>query len=107
MQAVKWQLRNHRGFVPAFLSSIRYAPITGQEDNWRRLRDATSNKILLIAGTEDPIVLAKEVREDAEKLLGKGRVVFHEVDAAHDFPVTDSVEVVDAILEFWESESGL
>jgi pimeloyl-ACP methyl ester carboxylesterase len=107
MQAVQWQLRNHRGFVPAFLSSIRFAPITGQEASWRRLRDAGTAKILLVAGREDPIVLAREIREDAEALLGEGRVVYREVDAAHDFPITDSAEVVGAILEFWERESGL
>ena len=107
MQAVQWQLRNHRGFVPAFLSSIRNAPLTGQEDNWRRLRDAGSDKILLIAGTDDPIVLAKEVKQDAEALIGGERISFHEIDAAHDFPVTDSAEVVDTILKFWESESQL
>lgn len=103
-EAVQWQLRNHSGFVPAFLSCIRYAPITGQQENWRRLRAGRTDEVLLVVGTEDPIVLPDEVREDAEKLLGKERVRYVEVDAAHDFVVTDVREVVDIVVGFLEGE---
>ncbi|OBT41801.1 hypothetical protein VE00_08296 [Pseudogymnoascus sp. WSF 3629] len=98
-QAVQWQLRHHPGFVPAFLSCIRYAPITGQQEIWERLRKGRTDEVLLVVGTEDPIVLPGEVREDAEKLLGEGRVRYVEVGAAHDFVVTDVGEVVGVVDE--------
>ena len=101
-QAVQWQLRNHDGFVLSFLSSIRYAPITEQQAHWERLRKVTGDKILLLAGRDDPIVFPNEVREDAEALLGKERIVYREIDSTHDFPVTESKDVVKAIVEFWE-----
>ncbi|KFY64173.1 hypothetical protein V496_03431, partial [Pseudogymnoascus sp. VKM F-4515 (FW-2607)] len=103
-QAVQWQLRNHTGFVPAFLSCIRYAPITGQQALWERLRKGRTDEVLLVAGREDPIVLPEEVREDAEALLGVGRVRYVEVDAAHDFVVTDIREVVGVVDEFLGGE---
>ncbi|OBT49941.1 hypothetical protein VE04_09886 [Pseudogymnoascus sp. 24MN13] len=105
-EAVQWQLRHHPGFVPAFLSCIRYAPITGQQEIWERLRRGRTDEVLLVVGTEDPIVLPNEVREDAEKLLGEGRVRYVEVGAAHDFVVTDVGEVVGAVVEFLEGEEG-
>lgn len=102
IQAVQWQLRNHDGFVHAFLSSIRFAPITAQQENWRRLRAVRDDKILLIAGTDDPIILPPELKEDAEALLGTDRVAFVELNATHDFPVTESKDVVREIFEFWK-----
>jgi len=103
VQAVQWQLRNHDGFVHSFLSSIRFAPITAQQENWRRLKAARDDEVLLITGTRDPIIFPSEVREDAEELLGKDRVVFVELDSTHDFPITDSRDVVSAIFMFWKS----
>ncbi|OBT92133.1 hypothetical protein VE01_10089 [Pseudogymnoascus verrucosus] len=105
-EAVQWQLRHHPGFVPAFLSCIRYAPITGQQEIWERLRRGRTDEVLLVVGTEDPIVLPDEVREDAEKLLGEGRVRYVEVGAAHDFVITDVGEVVEAVVEFLEGGKG-
>lgn len=101
-QAVQWQLRNHDGFVLAFLSSVRHAPITEQQAHWERLQRVRSDKVLLVAGTKDPIIFPSEIREDAEKLLGMERIEFREIDSTHDFPVTESREVVREILEFWK-----
>lgn len=105
-QAVQWQLRNHDGFVLAFLSSIRHAPIMEQQAQWERLKRVRSDKVLLMAGTRDPIIFPNEIRVDAEKLLGRERVVYREIDSTHDFPVTESREVVRNILQFWEAENS-
>ncbi len=103
-QAVQWQLRNHDGFVLAFLSSIRHAPITEQQEHWRRLKRVRSDKVLVIAGTLDPIVFPDELREDAEALLGKERIAYSEIDSTHDFPVTESRDVIKEIMNFWEEK---
>jgi hypothetical protein len=34
---MRWQLRHHEGFIPAFISSIRYAPIYEQTNDWCEL----------------------------------------------------------------------
>lgn len=101
-QAVQWQLRSHNGFVLAFLSSVRFAPITEQQANWQRLKRVRDDKVLLIAGTSDPIIFPEEIRPDAEELLGKERIVYREINSTHDFPVTESREVVANILDFWK-----
>jgi hypothetical protein len=98
--AVVWQLNNHTGFVHSFMSSVRFAPITGQQRHWSKLSQR-QNKLLIVAGTRDPIIIADEIREDAEQLLGKEKVVFRKVEAAHDFPIVESEEVVRLVCEFW------
>jgi predicted esterase len=98
---VQWQLRNHGGFVRSFLSSVRFAPITGQEEAWTRLGKLRNDKVLIIAGTQDPIVIVPEIREDAERLLGKEKVRYKELDSTHDFPINDSKEVVAEIWASW------
>ncbi|KAL2148213.1 hypothetical protein VTH82DRAFT_4981 [Thermothelomyces myriococcoides] len=34
---MEWQLRHHEGFIPAFVSSIRHAPIYDQKEDWAAL----------------------------------------------------------------------
>lgn len=36
---VDWQIQNHQGFVPAFISTIRHAPIHNQQERWSIIRD--------------------------------------------------------------------
>lgn len=82
------------------MSSVRFAPITDQQDKWAKLV-RLSGKMLLVAATRDPIIIADEVREDVERLVGKEKVEFRVVEAAHDFPITDPAEVVEYLCEFW------
>lgn len=90
---VDWQIRCHAGFVPAFISSIRFAPIHAQHHRWRIVgeylaraaagadvatRDTTSNskrgtvlnEVHLVLGEKDPIILAEEVEHDVKEILG-------------------------------------
>lgn len=99
-QAVAWQLDHHPGFIHSFMSSVRFAPITGQHDKWAQLAQRP-DRILLVAASRDPIILAGEVRADAERLMGSAKVEFRVVEAAHDFPITDSAEVAGFVCEFW------
>lgn len=124
-KSVQWQIDHHKGFIPSFISSIRYAPITLQHERWSligaRLSAQKANsadkqaqdlglarsKVLVILGKTDPIVIAKETMEDASAAFGNANVEFVLLPAGHEVPVTRSEEVVDAVWKFWgEDEVG-
>lgn len=116
--AVQYQVEHHDGFVPAFMSSMRSGLPLGQEELWRKVgrhfaeRSKTAGgrngmearkaeKVLIVSGVKDPIIIANELKEDAEELLG-GLVEFRGVDGAdHGLPVNMSGKVVESIEEFW------
>jgi pimeloyl-ACP methyl ester carboxylesterase len=84
-KVVDWQIQHHAGFVPAFISSIRYAPIHGQQHRWRLIGEymkesavsggsgegAGLKEVHLILGETDPIIVADEIVEDAKEVLGQ------------------------------------
>ncbi|KAI9757723.1 MAG: hypothetical protein M4579_003348 [Chaenotheca gracillima] len=112
---VDWQIEHHQGFLGSFMSSIRFAPVTGQEDDWRRIGARLSaqkgegnelgldqGKVLLVLGEKDLAIPKDEVRPDAvEALGGEENVVVKVVDAGHELPITRSDELVGCIVEFW------
>ena len=61
------------------MSSIRFGPITGQQAKWSRLAQR-EDKILLIVGRRDPIIITSEIKEDAESLIGAQRLVYKELN---------------------------
>lgn len=116
--AVNWQLAHHQGFVvPAFVSSMRCAPIYGQQERWRVVgekvraeRVAAVEKgererkgVLLLLGKDDPIVLVDEVGRDAvDALGGEDNVRTVVLEAGHEVPMSKPKDVVRAMVEFWE-----
>ena len=52
---VTWQLGLHQGFIRSFVSSIRYASISGNRETWKMLA-ALEVPVLIIAGDTDPIM---------------------------------------------------
>ncbi|KAI9795450.1 MAG: hypothetical protein M1835_005784 [Candelina submexicana] len=118
--AVVWQLDHHYGFPSAFMSSIRYAPISSQQEDWRRLgqhlsvqnaatekpvqrRGFQNRKVLIILGRSDPIIVEKEFQADSTDALGGAdNIEFRTVAAGHEFPITKSSEVVEHIASFWK-----
>lgn len=110
VKAVAHQVDTHPGFVPAFISSIRYGPVRDQHERWRivgrRLsqlnkENGTSKKVLLVLGEHDPIIVKSELEEDATEAL-LGNVEFFICDAGHEAPVTKGDEIATAILDFWK-----
>lgn len=99
--ALAWQLDAHQGFVPAFLSSLRFAPITGQAAVWQRLARRRADKILVAGGRFDPVIFAPELEADAKRLLGPDRVEWRLFDSAHDFPTTHADDLVGVLCDFW------
>ncbi|KAF2132133.1 alpha/beta-hydrolase [Dothidotthia symphoricarpi CBS 119687] len=77
---VDWQIQHHAGFVPAFISSIRYAPVHGEQGRWNVVRENIENgvgglkKVWVVLGESDPIIVAEEIVEDATSALGEENV---------------------------------
>jgi pimeloyl-ACP methyl ester carboxylesterase len=97
---VEWQLRNHDGFVKSFISSMRYGSIEGKQQMWKRL-GMRDDKVMIIAGSEDTVIDAVELREDALNAIGEDNVAWRVVDCGHEFPVKKANEVLDLVSQFW------
>lgn len=99
------------------MSSIRYGPISEQDDDWRRIghrlaaQNATTDeavddaglqggKVLIVCGGQDAIIVQDELMVDATRVL-MGNVEFRSVDAGHEFPITRAGDVVRYITDFW------
>ena len=110
-------MKFHQGFIKAFMSSIRYGPITSQHHDWTQIghrltaQNATTNKdvedvglqngkVLIICGEQDSIIVKDELVEDATGVL-QGNVQFKLVGAGHEFPITRTEDVVRYIVDFW------
>ncbi|KAH8908207.1 alpha/beta-hydrolase [Coniochaeta sp. PMI_546] len=116
---MEWQIREHRGFVKAFMSSIRYAPIYDRREDWAALGEQLAlrrrdpevaglrgGKVLLVLGTTDSVIVKEELVEDATAVLGPEAVEVVEIDAGHELAFTHSDEVADAAVRFWKGEDG-
>ncbi|KAL2046979.1 hypothetical protein N7G274_000997 [Stereocaulon virgatum] len=115
---VQWQFDNHQGFVHSFVNTIKHRSLMHQSSEWRNICNIIkgessgmpgaalpskiyNSKILVILGDADGIVVAKEVSEDLEQMLGPEHVEFRTVPGGHGFPVPSHAEVIKHILEFW------
>lgn len=101
--------------MPAFVSSIRHAPVYAQHVRWRvvgeRLAqeraaaeakgEVARKKVLLVLGQADPIVIADEVRVDAEGVLGgEANLETVVLEAGHEVPMSRAREVAEAMVGF-------
>lgn len=108
---VDWQIERHEGFVPAFISSIRYAPVHGEHERWRLIGRNISGgvgglrKVHIVLGETDPIIVKDEVVEDATGCLGEENVDFEIIiGAGHEVAIEradDIMRVVGRALEKW------
>lgn len=118
--AVNWQVSRHVGFVHSFMSSMRFGPILKrrQVGAWERLGGflavakqqesgggggdggvtLTGDKVFVVCGNNDPIIVRDELVEDASAAL-RGNVQFKFLDAGHEFPSTKYDEVAQFIWE--------
>jgi pimeloyl-ACP methyl ester carboxylesterase len=118
---VAWQIDRHDGFITAFLSTIRNAPIYAPQTDWEALslilaerrklggdndnesmpRGMTQGKVLLILGSDDPVVVADETIEDAQEVLGEDGVESVVLGGGHELPITMAADVASALETFW------
>ncbi|KAI0160255.1 alpha/beta-hydrolase [Xylariaceae sp. FL1272] len=115
---VAWQVDNHQGFVDAFMSTIRQAPIYAPQEDWTKLatilEDRRSNssgthnlhglqsgRILMVLGEDDGVIVRDETVQDAVAVLGSNGVEFAVLAGGHELPITNSegvAEVIDTFL---------
>jgi pimeloyl-ACP methyl ester carboxylesterase len=105
---VQWQLFEHEGFVRSFVSSIMFGTIAGTEEvkgKWRMLgaqRKERGEKVVVIAGAKDNVIVEKELGEDVLECVGKENVEWRVIEGAgHEFPITRAEEVVGVVSEVW------
>jgi pimeloyl-ACP methyl ester carboxylesterase len=102
MRYVHWQLSHHEGFVTAFMSSIRDAPLVGQEEAWRKLARRERGTTAVILGHGDEIIDPDEYAVDALPLVGgRERVHWSMVPGGHDFPMTYARETLREMYAAW------
>lgn len=119
--AVAWQVEHHQGFIPVFVSSIKYAPIREEHSRWRKVGERLAlqrmnpqssevaveglhhGKVLMILGTSDNVIVADQTSEDAKSVLGEG-VEIKTLVGGHDLPIVESGAVAGTIVDFWKTE---
>ncbi|KUJ22571.1 alpha/beta-hydrolase [Mollisia scopiformis] len=97
---VQWQINNHEGFIKSFMSSVRHASIEEKHETWTKL-STRKDKVLIIVGSTDPVIIAKELHEDAGSTIGYDNLEWREIDSGHEFPVSKGDETVAVISEVW------
>ncbi|KAK4235872.1 serine hydrolase-like protein [Achaetomium macrosporum] len=121
-----WQLRCHEGFIPAFVSSIRYAPIYDQKEHWYALGQLLAErrerlgwedtadelpglrggKILLVLGASDPVIVKEELIHDVTAVLGEDGLEAVLLDAGHELVMSKGAEVAAVMTSFWKRLQG-
>jgi pimeloyl-ACP methyl ester carboxylesterase len=109
LKYVNWQVRNHEGFVPAFMSTLRYAPMINQHETWRKISRRESKTTCFIFGVGDEIVNDEDYREDVLPLVGGDKNVFwpDPVPGGHDFPMSHPDQTLERIWRFWGWDEGV
>jgi pimeloyl-ACP methyl ester carboxylesterase len=119
-EVMGWQVREHRGFVGAFVSTIRYAPIYDQREIWgelgrelerRRKEEGVpglkEGRVMLVLGEADGVIVKEELVEDATKVLGEDGIEVVQVEGGHEVPFTKGREIGDILMRFWTGEEVL
>ncbi|KJZ79035.1 hypothetical protein HIM_01808 [Hirsutella minnesotensis 3608] len=99
---VSWMIDNHAGFIPAFLSCIRSAPLTDQHDSWRRIaRRPAGSTAVLLAEFDDLIDAQLYTRHGLALAGGSGHVVWRVLPGNHDFVMTHSDHIIRELDKLW------
>lgn len=118
--AVAWQVNAHQGFIPAFVSSVKYAPIHDGHERWRAIgercearkrnvsgewgedvRGLREGKVLVLLGLQDVVISPSETAEDATNALGKENIRVVKLQGGHDLPIVNGEGCVKTMVDFW------
>lgn len=117
---VQWQFDGNDGFVPAYVSTIRHAPVYAQHEAlWPLLAEAlavrrrgpaaegsrpsglSTGRVCLVVAEKDPIVVAAECVEDARAVLGVDAVDAHVVKGGHEIGISRGKQIANIAMESW------
>ncbi len=103
---VRWMVTHHIGFVPAFMSCIRHAPLTHQHDSWRMLAKRAPGTTAVLLAQRDEIIDADDYERDGLPLLGgKENVVWEVLPGGHDFVMTDVEPIMKQLDALWDMKA--
>jgi pimeloyl-ACP methyl ester carboxylesterase len=99
---VRWMVAHHSGFVSAFMSCVRYAPLTYQHEYWTGLAKRKPGTTAIYFAQADEIIDSDYYAKEALPLVGgKDHVDWRVLPGAHDFVMTHTSELMAALDEFW------
>ncbi|KAK5990312.1 hypothetical protein PT974_08579 [Cladobotryum mycophilum] len=102
LRYVSWMVVHHAGFVPAFMSSIRYAPLIDQHDSWRLLSRRDPGTTLVLLAEHDEIIDVDDYKRDGVPLTGgEDHTEWRVVPGTHDFVITHTDRVLRELDQWW------
>lgn len=100
---VRWMVAHHAGFVPAFMSCVRFAPLTEQHASWRELaRRRPGTTAVLLAEADEIIDVGTYAREGLPLAGGEANVVWRVLPGSHDFVMTHVEPIVAELDQLWD-----
>lgn len=114
---MNFQLLHHQGFIHAFMSSIRHAPIyqvAEQQKDWlalgrllaarraERLPGLRGGRILFLLGNTDSVIVKEELIHDATALLGEEAIEVISLDCGHEIVMTKGETLARLAIQFWK-----
>ncbi|KAK2045058.1 alpha/beta-hydrolase [Colletotrichum somersetense] len=101
-----WMVTHHEGFVPAFMSCVRWAPLTGQHETWRALGRRAKGTTAVLIGRADEIIDVEHYAKDGLPLLGgEDNVLWKELPGGHDFVMTKTDLIMRELDALWGLEA--
>ncbi|KAF7552701.1 hypothetical protein G7046_g7325 [Stylonectria norvegica] len=90
------------------MSSIRYAPLTGQHESWAKLAVRQPGTTMILMAERDEIIDLADHRRDALPLVGgEEHVRWRVLPGGHDFVMTHTGEIVKELDELWDLKTGI
>ncbi|KAF5008272.1 hypothetical protein FDECE_5436 [Fusarium decemcellulare] len=106
MEYVRWMVTHHHGFVPAFMSSIRFAPLTEQHEAWAKLAKRAPGTTAILLAQTDEIISVEDYRRDALPLVGgEHNVRWRVLPGSHDFVMTHVDGILREIDDMWGTKA--
>ncbi|KAK1988719.1 Alpha/Beta hydrolase protein [Colletotrichum cereale] len=103
---VPWMVAHHEGFVPAFMSCVRWAPLTGQHETWRALGRRAKGTTAVLIGRTDEVIDVEHYAKDGLPLLGgQDNVLWKVLPGGHDFVMTKAEFIMRELDALWGLEA--
>ncbi|RDW95298.1 hypothetical protein BP5796_01061 [Coleophoma crateriformis] len=112
---IRWLTNNHAGFTKAWTDSMFQCPAWGAETRraWEKLGQTMLarkggdeyDKVLVILGETDSVIVKEEFIEDALEVLGEQNVDICLLTGDHDFGFVQAEEAADTMFTFWSRKA--